>query len=77
MIYSLDIAGAVKSDISFDVHSRNGAFAGIIAWKGTKGFAKVYFNTTATRGSARKFPSIEAALDFIHARRISRGLTPA
>lgn len=77
MIYSLDIAGRSGKSISFDVRSKTGAYAGIISWNGDKGFAKVYFNGNATRGSARKFPSIEAAMDFIHARRVKRGMTPA
>lgn len=74
MIYWLDIAGGNGSNISFDVRTKCNAYAGIIAWKGDKGFAKVYFDSNATKGSARKFPSVAAALDFMHARREKRGL---
>ena len=74
MIYQLEIAGSVGQNISYDVRTKNMAYCGIVAWKGDKGFAKVYFNSNATKGSARKFPSIDAALDFIHTRRERKGM---
>lgn len=77
MIYWLEIAGAQGKDIAYDVRTKSNAYAGIISWKGENGFAKVYFNSNATRGSTRKFPSIEAALEFIHARREKRGMNLA
>lgn len=72
--YSLEIAGALGHSRSFDVFTSGGAYAGIISWKGEKGYAKVYYNSTATKGSARKFPSVGAALDFMHERRERRGM---
>ena len=71
-MFALTSAGATKDGRSFDVHTKGGAFAGIVAEHYGRG-VKVYFNTNATRGSARTFTDIPAALDFIHARRIKKG----
>lgn len=73
MIYQLDIAGNVGRRLSFEVRTSSGAFAGIIADQ-KDGTVRVYFNSNATRGSKRKFPSRQAALGFIHARREKRGM---
>lgn len=56
---------------AFDVKTRRGAFCGIIVKKAT--CWRVYFNMTGTKGSARKFPSAEAAIAFIVARRLKKG----
>jgi hypothetical protein len=73
MIYQLDIAGHYKGRTSFDVRTAHGAYAGIIA-DAADGTVRVYFNSTATRGSKRKFADRAAALEFIHARREARGM---
>ena len=73
MLYQLDIAGSYKGRVSYDVRTRGGAYAGIIAEQAA-GHCKVYFNSDATLGSARKFASIEDALNFIHQRREKRGM---
>ena len=74
MTYSLDLCGHIKNvGQSFEVTTKGGAFVGIVSERFKTGNVKVWFNTTATRGSARKFPNIQAALDFIHNRRVSKG----
>ena len=59
---------------AFDVHTKRGAFAGIISKQKT-GVWKVYFNTTATKCSARKFATGADALQFIYDRRAKKGWT--
>lgn len=71
-ILQLDWAGATKEGRAFDVKTRGGAFAGIISEHYGK-YVRVYFNSNATRGSARKFKSIPEAVDYIIARRIKKG----
>lgn len=74
MTYSLDLAGHIAGvGQSFDVRTRGGAFAGIVSERFESGKCKVYFNRTATRGSARKFSSVQEAVGFIHARRVKKG----
>ena len=74
MTYALELAGHIK-DVgqSFEVRTKGGAFAGIISERFKTGVVQVYFNTTATKGSARKFRSIQEALNFIHDRRVKKG----
>lgn len=67
-MFSLDHAGIN----AFDVTTRRGAFCGIIA-QSKQGDWRVFFNMTATKGSARKFPSPEAAISFIRDRRVKKG----
>lgn len=67
-MFSLDHAGIN----AFDVTTKRGAFCGIIA-QSPKGDWRVFFNTTATKGSQRRFPSPEAAVAFIYDRRVKRG----
>lgn len=55
----------------WDLYTRRGAYAGLIAWEGTH--ARVYFNSTATRGSRRRFESVQAALEYVVARRQKKG----
>ncbi|MFO7788470.1 MAG: hypothetical protein R6W87_12010 [Halospina sp.] len=75
MTYGLELTGHIKGvGQSFEVRTKNGAFAGIVSERFKTGNVKVWFNSTATRGSARKFTSVQGALDFIHARRIKKGL---
>ena len=57
---------------SFDVRTRNGAFAGVVAPR-KDGTYSVYFNSNATRGSVRKFPSVNDALAYIIDRRTKKG----
>lgn len=57
----------------FDLWTRSGGFAGLIAKSQKYGHWSVYFNMTATRGSARKFASAEAAVAYVVARRIKKG----
>lgn len=74
MIYQLDSCGYIPNvGQSFDVRTKTGAYAGLISENFKNGMAKVYFNSNATRGSSRKFQSVESALDFIHARRVKKG----
>jgi hypothetical protein len=68
-MFSLDYAGPN----SFEVRTRRNGFAGLIAHQPVKGDFKVYFNDTATRGSARRFATVEDAVQFIHARRVKKG----
>lgn len=78
MTYGLEIAGHIKGvGQSFEVRTKSGAFAGIISERFKSGNVKVWFNSTATRGSSRKFTSVQSALDFIHARRVKKGLNIA
>lgn len=64
MIYQLIEAGIE----CFDVYTREGRFAGLITSRPDGTFRHRY-NSTGSRGSARKFPSVAAALESIHARR--------
>ena len=74
MTYSLDLAGHIKGvGQSFEVRTQGGAFAGIVSERFKTGACKVWFNSTATRGSARKFSSVQEAVNFIHARRVKKG----
>lgn len=57
---------------AFDITTRRGAFCGIVA-QTTKGDWKVFFNMTATKGSQRRFPSIEDAVKFVYDRRVKKG----
>lgn len=72
-ILALEIAGATKEGQAFDVRTKRGSFAGIISENFRSGIVRVYFNSSATRGSARKFESINAALDYIIERRQKKG----
>lgn len=58
---------------SYDVHTARGAFAGVIAWNQKRDDYGVYFNSTCTRGSKRRFESVEDAVEFIRQRRIKKG----
>jgi hypothetical protein len=69
---ALDYAGANEKGQAFDVFTRQGAYAGLIVERYGKG-CKVYFNRSCTRGSARTFPDVHAAADYIIARRIKKG----
>lgn len=72
-MYELSEAGATNEGRAFDVYTRNGRFVGLVVETYGK-HTKLYYNDTATRGSARKFASIGAAVDFMHNRRITRGM---
>lgn len=64
--------GGMNGAESFDVFTRNNRFAGVITKKAS-GICRVYFNSTATRGSARKFKTVFDAVAFIYGRRIKKG----
>ena len=72
-ILALEIAGATKDGWSFDVRTKRGSFAGIVSENFHSGIVRVYFNSTATRGSARKFKNINDALGYIIERRQKKG----
>lgn len=72
MIYRLESAGYYKGRESFDVTTPKGAYRGIIA-DAADGTIRVYFNSSATKGSKRKFASRSDALQFIQERRIKKG----
>ncbi len=67
-MFALDYAGIN----AFDVTTRRGAFCGVIA-QTNKGDWMVYFNSTATKGSKRRFPNAETAIAFIYDRRVKKG----
>jgi hypothetical protein len=69
----LESAGHSATGRAFDCFTKNKAFAGIITENYKTGNCRVYFNSTATRGSARAFPSVQAAADYIVKRRTSKG----
>ena len=58
---------------AFDVTAKSGAYRGLVV-RQPKGHWAVYFNSNASRGSARKFHSIDAALEFMVDRRAKKGL---
>ena len=58
---------------SFDVWTPVNTFAGVIAWQPKSDTYSVYFDSNCGRGSARKFQSVDAAVEFITARRIKKG----
>ena len=65
-------AGGTKEGQAFDVFTRHGNYAGIITEKYGK-HCSVYFDSNCSRGSARKFPSVQDAAEFIIARRVKKG----
>lgn len=56
----------------FDVTTQRGAFCGVIA-QSKRGDWRVFFNMTASKGSARRFATPELAISFIHDRRVRKG----
>ena len=72
----IDVCGSFKwkgiGNFINNVRTRGGAFAGIISHR-YNGVTRVWFNSTATLGSARKFKSIQEAAEFIYSRRIKKG----
>ena len=71
MFYRLENAGCYKGRESFDITTKGGAYCGIIA-DAADGTVRLYFNSTATKGSKRKFASRLDALEFMHQRREKR-----
>ena len=65
-------AGGTKAGQSFDTFTRQGLYAGIVVETYGKG-CKVYFDSNCSKGSARTFPTIDAAAGFIVGRRIAKG----
>lgn len=57
---------------AFDVTAKSGAYRGLVVRK-PQGHWVVYFDSNASRGSARKFSGIEAALEFMADRRAKKG----
>ena len=77
MNYNLHIAGGNKTGRSWEVSiPGTNQFVGIVSERYGK-FVKVWFNASATRGSSRKFASVDEAVKFIHDRRVKRGWTVA
>lgn len=62
---------------SFAVFTKANRFAGVIAMQPRKSgkFWSVYFDSNCVRGSARRFPSVEAAVAFIYDRRVKKGFS--
>lgn len=58
---------------AFDVFTKSGRFAGMIS-KQPKGHWNLYFNCSASKGSKRKFATAHDAIEFMHQRRINKGL---
>ena len=71
----LQNAGHTPKATAFDVLTSRGGFAGIIVENSSTGAARVYFNMSCTKGSARAFPSAHAALTYIHDRRTKKNWT--
>lgn len=71
-MFALDDAGGDKTGRAIEVRTARGGFAGIIVENYGRS-VRVYFNSTATRGSARKFASVPAALEYLHDRRVKKG----
>ena len=67
MIYELSSAGIE----CFDIFTKRGAYAGLVAKK-RDGYV-LYWNGNATRGSKRKFATMQDALEFMHQRRVKKG----
>lgn len=63
-IFSLDSAGIE----AWDVFAKNNRFAALIVTKPDGSF-RHYYNSNGTKGSARKFKSIEEALENVVKRR--------
>lgn len=63
-IFSLENAG-IKC---WDVFTNRGRYAGLIVTK-SDGTLRHYYDSNASKGSAKKFSSIEEALDNVRARR--------
>lgn len=77
MNYTLQIAGGNKTGKSWEVSiPATGQFVGIVSERYGK-HVQVWFNGSATRGSQRKFQSIEEAVKFIHDRRVKKGWSVA
>ena len=66
-IYSLSDAGIR----CWDVFTKQGRFAGLIVTK-KDGTFRHYYDMNGTKGSARKFKTIEEALDNVRNRRAAR-----
>lgn len=77
MNYTLQLAGGDKTGKSWEVSiPSTGQFAGIVSERYGKS-VRVWFNGSATRGSQRKFASVDEAVKFIHDRRVKKGWTVA
>lgn len=61
---------------AFDVYTKSNRFAGMLVRK-PKGHWALYWNSNASRGSSRKFSTAVDAIEFMHQRRVSKGLKTA
>lgn len=68
-MYYLDWAGIE----AFEIWTKSNRFCGVVAQHPTKGHHTLYWNSTATRGSKRKFKTRQEAIEFMHQRRIKKG----
>ena len=71
-IYSLEEAGIE----CYDVRTAAGQYCGYVVRK-ADGTWRHRYNSSGSKGSVRKFPSIEAALESMHARRMKRAMKRA
>lgn len=58
---------------SFDVWTSTGRFAAVIGWNKKRDDYSVFFNSNATRGSKRRFKSVDDAVTFVRERRVKKG----
>ena len=68
-MYELSSAGIE----CFDMWTRSGRYCGIVA-QCKDGAHRLYWNSNATRGSARRFATRQEAVEFMHNRRVKKGL---
>lgn len=68
-IFELNSAGIE----CWDVFTKNGRYAGLIVTR-KDGTFRHYYNSNGTKGSAKKFKTINDAIDNIRARRAKKGL---
>lgn len=66
-MYGIDWAG----ENCWDVFSKRGAYAGLICGH-QDGTFRHYYNASATKGSKKKFPSFNAAMENLHKHRVRK-----
>lgn len=57
---------------AFDVYTKSNRFACMLVRK-SRGHWALYWDSNASKGSARKFTSPVDAIEFMHNRRVSKG----
>jgi hypothetical protein len=71
-MFGLETAANATGLPAFTIHTRRGGFAGYVT-SNKDGRWDVWFNANCTKGSKRKFPSVDAAILYIRDRRIKKG----